>query len=127
MKTIILITEDQKEGNQLKRLLSKHKYHLKQCFCLKNIEKEVKGKTCKTIILDLDSIPLDNRTVRELALQYPGIYFLCISKDQFHPELKDAICYHFYACLKKPLDPDELLYWLRCFEDNDSDESSRKY
>ena len=121
MKTIILITKDQKEGNQLKSLLSKHKYHLKPCSHLENIEKEVKENTCKTIILDLDSISLDNRTIKELSLQYPQINFLCISKDQLHPELKDAICYHIYACLKKPLDPDELLYWLRCFEDNDSD------
>ncbi len=121
MKTIILITKDQKEGNQLKTFLSKHRYLLKPCSHLENIEKEVKENTCKTIILDLDSITLDNRTIKELTLQYPQIYFLCISKDQFHPELKDAICYHIYACLKKPLDPDELLYWLRCFEDNDSD------
>jgi hypothetical protein len=44
-----------------------------------------------------------------------------MSSDRFHPELKDAICYHIYACLTKPLDYDELLYWLRCIEDNGND------
>jgi DNA-binding NarL/FixJ family response regulator len=65
------------------------------------------------VVLDIDSVPVDNRTIRKLALKYPGVRFLCTSKDRFHPELKDAICYHIYACLTKPVDPDELLYWIK--------------
>lgn len=79
--------------------------------------------SCNCVILDLDSIRIDNRTIRELTILYPHIYFLCMSKDRFHPELKDAICYHIYACLTKPLDYDELLYWLRCI-DNDNEATS---
>ncbi|MBU1342315.1 MAG: hypothetical protein KKE44_06250 [Proteobacteria bacterium] len=124
MKTIIVIAKNPKEGNWLKTLLSQRQYFLKILDRIENVEKEVKEIDCNTIILDLDSISMDNRTIRELTLQFPQIYFLCTSKDRFHPELKDAICYHIYACLNKPIDPDELLYWLRCIEDNDSDEPS---
>jgi len=120
MKTIIVITRNPEEANQLKTLLSQHQYHLKLLDRIESIGKAIKEIACNTIILDPDSISVDNRTVRELTLQYPQIYFLCISKDRFHPELKDAICYHIYACLNKPLDPDELLYWLRCIEDDES-------
>ena len=65
------------------------------------------------VIIDIDSVQVDNRTIRTMALKYPGVRFLCSSRDRFHPELKDAICYHIYACLNKPVDPDELLFWIK--------------
>lgn len=73
---------------------------------------------CMAILLDLDSIDVENRTIRDLVLKYPGVPFLCTSRDRFHPELKDAICYHIFACINKPVDPDELLYWLRCIRED---------
>jgi hypothetical protein len=63
-------------------------------------------------ILDLDSVSIDNRTIRRLTLEFPSVCFFSTSRH-FHPELKDAICYHLFACLRKPVDPDELLYWLK--------------
>jgi hypothetical protein len=71
--------------------------------------------------MDIDSVPVDNRTIRELTIKHPETYFLCTSKDRFHPDLKDAICYHIYACLNKPVDPDELFYWLRSIDEDDAD------
>jgi hypothetical protein len=35
------------------------------------------------------------------------------SAKRFHPELQDAIQHHIYACLNKPVDPDELLFWVK--------------
>lgn len=66
------------------------------------------------VLLDLDSLAVSNRTVRQMTLKFPHVYFLCTSSKPFHPELQDAICYHIYACVQKPVDPDELLYWLKC-------------
>jgi hypothetical protein len=71
-------------------------------------------------ILDLDSVTLDNRTIRRLTLEFPSVCFFCTS-HQFHPELKDAICYHLFACLRKPVDPDELHYFLECIRSNEND------
>jgi DNA-binding NtrC family response regulator len=72
------------------------------------------------VIIDIDSVPVDNRLIREFALKYPAVRFLCKSKDRFHPELKDAICYHIYACLTKPVDPDELLFWIKSIYDEET-------
>ncbi len=69
-------------------------------------------------ILDLDSIPMDNRRVRDLASSFPATHFLAISGERFHPELQEAIRDHLFACLNKPVDPDELHYFLRCIRDN---------
>jgi DNA-binding NarL/FixJ family response regulator len=62
---------------------------------------------------------VDNRAIRELASEFPAVHFLCMSKDSFHPELQDAISRHIYACLSKPVDPEELFYWLKCIQEDD--------
>ena len=115
-RKVILISKKSKELNQIDTILSKNNYRSHLIERIENLNKELKNIPCNCVILDLDSISIDNRTIRELTIEYPHIYFLCISKDRFHPELKDAICYHIYACLTKPLDYDELLYWLRCID-----------
>jgi hypothetical protein len=79
----------------------------------------------RAAILDLDSFPLDNRTIRRLTLEFPSVCFFCTSRH-FHPELKDAICYHLFACLRKPVDPDELLYWLKSIAAQTDDNHSKR-
>jgi DNA-binding NtrC family response regulator len=71
------------------------------------------------VMIDLDSVAVDNRSIRELALQFPAAPFLCISRERLHPELKDSIRDHIYACLAKPVDPAELNYWLKCIREDD--------
>lgn len=119
-KKVILISRKSKEANQIQTVLSKNNYRSHIIETIENLDLELKNILCNCVILDLDSMSIDNRTIRELTIDYPHIYFLCMSGDRFHPELKDAICYHIYACLTKPLDFDELLYWLRCI-DNEAD------
>jgi DNA-binding NtrC family response regulator len=119
-KKVILISKKSKELNQIDSVLSKNNYILHLIESIESLDKKTTDIHCNCVLLDLDSVNVDNRTIRELTIQYPHIYFLCMSRDQFHPELKDAICYHIFACLTKPLDYDELLYWLRCI-DNESD------
>ena len=123
-KKVLMIIKDQKEANQLSLLLSDNQYHPHTVDRLEGLDQIINKFSCNTAILDLDSISVDNRALRELTIKYSQISFLCISKDRFHPELKDAISYHVYACLNKPLDNDELLYWLRCIEDKESDAAS---
>ena len=66
------------------------------------------------LIIDVDSVTVNNRMIRDLKLKYSNIELLCISGRKFHPDLQDAISNYFYACLSKPVDPDELFYWLKC-------------
>ena len=69
---------------------------------------------CMAVILDLDNVSLDNRTIRSLTHSHPTTCFLCTSRERYHPDLKDAIRDHLFACLHKPIDPDELHYFLKC-------------
>lgn len=112
-KKIIILDADQTSSVELSKILSTKSYPIAYGCGLSLLEDELKSGQYVAVVLDIDSIPIDNRTIRELAIKYPAVRFLCTSKDRFHPELKDAICYHIYACLNKPVDPDELLFWIK--------------
>ncbi len=65
------------------------------------------------VVLDMDTLPADNRFFRELKRQAPGLYLLTLSSKPYHPGLEEAIGSHIYACLAKPLDPEEFRYWMK--------------
>lgn len=90
-------------------------------YSLSGMEALLKENKCTVVLIDIDSVPIDNRTIRQITLKYPGTYFLCTSDERFHPELKEALCCHIYACINKPIDPDEIHYWLRSIFANGSD------
>ena len=113
-KKIVILDANQNSCGKLSDIINSKNYPLVQTQALSSLEDFLESDQYVAVVLDIDSVPVDNRTIRELALKYPGVRFLCTSKDRFHPELKDAICYHIYACLNKPVDPDELLYWIKC-------------
>ena len=118
-KSILVIDTDKDQCRELCDLLEKAQYKATLLNSTHNLEQNIKDTGCRAIFWDIDTVPVDNRTVRELTLKFPGVYFFCLSKRPFHPELKDAICYHIYACLNRPVDPDELFFWLRSIEENE--------
>ena len=113
-KDIIVLDADQKQCHQLCTLLETRQFRAKPLDSIRNLKKYLVDGDCVSILMDIDTISVDNRTIRDLAIHFPDVYFFCLSKRPFHPELHDAICYHIYACIKKPVDPDELLYWIKC-------------
>ena len=120
-KTILVLNAEEKESAELCTLLNEKYYLATPAYSLPEMITFIQDIECIAVILDLDTIPIDNRTIRELTLKYPGIYFLCISSDRFHPHLKESLCYHIYACINKPVDPDELFFWLKSIrEEKDS-------
>lgn len=124
-KGIILLTRIKKEAEQLSKFLTEQTYRVRLTESLDDLELKLSWKECITALLDLDSVSLDNHTIRRLAGKYRQIHFFCMSQNRLHPDLKEAICNHFYACLAKPMDYDELLYWLKCVEDNSAADDGR--
>ncbi len=110
---IILLDTDKKQSKEFSKLLQSYLYDSIVLNSFSELETHVQHHDCKAVFIDIDTVPANNRQIRELTLKYPRLYFFCISKKTFHPELKDAICYHIYACINKPIDPDELLYFLK--------------
>ena len=124
-KKIIVLDADENQCGELCALLQERQYPATPTHSYPDLLNLVQGTDSRVVIVDLDTVPIDNRTIRELVLKYPGTYLLCLSKDRFHPHLKEALCYHIYACLNKPVDLDELFYWLRSIYENDSDSTNK--
>ncbi|MGD2187190.1 MAG: hypothetical protein PVI71_13755 [Desulfobacterales bacterium] len=119
-KSILVIDADEDQCRDLCEVLDKGQYKPTPLFSTHHLEKSIADTKCQAIFWDIDTVPADNRMLRDLTLKFPGVLFFCISKHPFHPELKDAICYHIYACINRPIDPDELFYWLRSIDDEPS-------
>jgi hypothetical protein len=91
---------------------------------MNDLEAGLKSSACLAIILDVDSVAVSNRSVRTLKENFPAISIFCSSGCRFHPELQDALAHHIIACLGKPVDPDELQFWLRAINDKARDARS---
>ena len=84
---------------------------------LENLEEFLSSGNYIAMLIDIDLLPINNRMIRQLTLKYPGVSFLCVSAYRFHPDLRDALCYHIYACIQKPEEEDlrhilTLLEWI---------------
>jgi len=118
---ILVLDADQKQCQDLCLHLEKNRFPASPMYSIENLMVRLNETDYLAVIMDIDTIAIGNRTVRELTIKYPGVYFFCLSKDRFHPELKDALSHHIYACLKKPVDLDELFYWLKSIYENKAD------
>ena len=118
-KTILFMNADPEESAGISFLLKETDFSAQSVASPSELKKKLKDAIFMAVIIDLDSVAVDNRTIRDLASAFPSIPFLCISKERFHPELRDSIRNHIYACLTKPIDPDELGYWLKCIREDD--------
>ncbi len=118
-KSILVMNADRNEFRGLSALLSSRSYTAHLVDSTDDLRRKLEASSFVAVLLDIDSTPVDNRAIRELASAFPAVHFLCMSKDSFHPELKDAISRHIYACLNKPIDPEELFYWLKSIQEDD--------
>ena len=118
-KVVFVVNADTEDSSGISRLIGEAGCRAQTVDSPAELKDLLNDEACTAVIMDIDSVAIDNRIIRELASAYPAIPFLCISKERLHPELKDSIRNHIYACLTKPIDPDELNYWLRCIREDD--------
>ena len=117
-KAVVVLDTDKGDYQDLCALIEKSDCRAYVEHSLPAMEALLLKSECSVVLMDIDSVPMDNRTIREMTIKYPGVYFLCLSSERFHPELKEALCYHIYACINKPVDPDEIHFWLRTIFEN---------
>jgi len=120
-KEIVVLDPDKKRSQDLCDMLAERDYRPRPLHALPDLDIYLKERTCLVAILDLNAPSINNRVIRELTLRNPGVYFLGLTKHRFNPELEESICYHIYACLTKPVDPDELFYWLKSIFEDEAD------
>jgi DNA-binding NtrC family response regulator len=112
-QSIAVVDASPEEGHALCAVLANHQYSVIPLGSLDELIKAIRENSCHAVILDLDSLPVDNRFVRKMCKENPGLCVIGLSSRTFHPELEESMRTHISACLSKPVDEDELLYWLK--------------
>lgn len=65
------------------------------------------------VMVDIDTLEPDVKQIRALKSKYSNLMLLAFSERKFHPEHKELISDHFFACLTQPVDVDEMLYLIK--------------
>jgi DNA-binding NtrC family response regulator len=112
-KTIAVVAADLQEQQELCRVLERNRYRTVRFQKDSGLVNRIRESSCDALILDLDSTSVDNRFIRSLSRENPQLYIIGISSRTFHPELEESMRAHISACLSKPVDEDELLFWLK--------------
>lgn len=112
-KTVFILCADKEEALALRDLLHGQNASSLSFSRMEEMEEEIRSSSCLAVLVDLDSVPVKSREVRKLVSLRPGVKVLCLSRSRYHPELAEAISTDVYACVSKPVDPEELHFWLR--------------
>jgi DNA-binding NtrC family response regulator len=119
-KEVLVLDADKNQTKRLTDLLEDHRYSPKPLNSLVEFESYTKDHECRALILNLDNMAVTNKILRGLKQKKPRLNIIALSERQFHPELEESIRDYISVCLAKPLDSDELIYWLKSiFENND--------
>jgi len=84
---------------------------------LKVLADYLKREPVAVLLIDLDTLPVDNTFFRSLKKQYPNLHIFCLSSRPHHPGLEEAMGAHICASLAKPLNSEELFFWLKAISE----------
>ena len=118
MEPIIIIDSDKGQCQKLREILGAHHYPTGIFPSLLEVGDVIEKKSPHVVILNLDTVPINNLIIRDIKQRNRSINIIVFSGKSFHPELKEALRDHIYACLKQPLDYDELIYWVNTAYEN---------
>lgn len=114
MQSVIAAIEvSGEEWLNITKLMSGLGFSIQTVQSLEGLEALVHETDWRIVLLDLDLFPVDNRFFRSLKMTRPDSSIFVVSSRPFHPELKESMSTHICACFRKPLDSDELLFWLK--------------
>jgi DNA-binding NtrC family response regulator len=118
-KEVIVLDTDTKQSQNLCALLKDHAYTTTLMKSLANMDQCVDESDCRAVILNLDNVAVTNKILREIKRKKPRMNIIALSKRQFHPELEEALREYISVCLARPVDTDDLVYWLKTIFEND--------
>ncbi len=114
---VLMVTGDRQDGKRFCGLLGAMHYHARLLTSLEELQVSLQEGSDVAVILDLDTIPADKQFFRTLRKSYPQLHILGISSLAYHPGREEVIG-SLYACLVKPLDTEELDFWLKTIAEN---------
>lgn len=117
MLRVAVIDADVKYCRELCALLEQANIPVAPLYSLEDLSEHLKKEHFGVLIVDLDTLPVNNNFFRSLKKQYSNLHILCLSSRTYHPGLEEAMGSHIYASLAKPLNSEELFFWLKSISD----------
>ena len=115
---VLVVAGYREPGYEVCSLLQELYYSATLISSLKDLEQELEKDPEVAVILDLDTVPVNNQFLRGLRKVHPQLDILGISELSYHPGLEEVIGSHLLACLVKPLDVEELCFWLKSISEH---------
>lgn len=109
----MVVQADKNQNSKNCQMLRSMGYQAIPIFSLKELRREVLKNRGDGIVIDLDTIPVDNSCIKQLRAERKDIQLIALSERTFHPELSESIGVDIYACLGSPPDFNELSYCLK--------------
>ncbi len=110
---VAVVNTDKQNCRAICSLLEKANIQVASMHTLKVLADYLRRESVAVLIIDLDTLPVDNTFFRSLKKQYPNLHIFCLSSHPHHPGLEEAMGLHICASLAKPINSDELFYWLK--------------
>lgn len=115
---VVVVAGDRQDGKKFCSLLSNLNYPATLIHQPEDLEGFIQKSPNIAVIFDLDTVRPDNQFFRGLKKRHPRLHILGVSSQAYHPGLEEVIGSHLYACLLKPLDMEELSFWLKTIAEN---------
>lgn len=112
-KNFYLVTNNSNFGNSFMGQLPEGLYRASVLTSLKALTDELQDASTCIAAVDIDSFEPDIQRIRALKRKYSDLVLVAFSERKFHPEHQEVLSNHFFACLTKPIDMDELLYLIK--------------
>jgi DNA-binding NtrC family response regulator len=115
---VLVISENREDLNRICQALHRDHFQTTKISSPAELDQIAESQSCQAAILDLDTMPVNNRLIKKISRQNPLLRIIGLSTRPYHPELREAISKHMYACIHKPIDFDELLFWVKSVYEN---------
>ena len=112
-RPIAVVAAHEKSCLDLCSALERESYPTCSFNALTNLEAAIVEDGCWLVILDLDSLPVDNLFFRKIKRKNPALIIIALSSRSYHPDLEEAMRSYIYACLGKPVKEEELIFLIR--------------
>ncbi len=118
MDTVAVMDADVQSCRELCALLEQANIPAAPLHSLEELSELLQKEPVGVLLVDLDTLPVSNNFFRSLKKEHPALYILCLSSRTYHPGLQEAMGSHIYASLAKPINSEELFFWLKSIADS---------
>ncbi len=117
-KEVLVLDPDERQSRNVGDLLTDHDYTTISMNSWVNMKQYIEENDCRALILNLNNVPVTNKSLKQLKRKNPSVNIIAFSERQFHPELEEALREYISVCLTMPVDSGELAYWLKTIYEN---------